>query len=82
MRRLQRLRSIRKEGSHNALSHRRAGSLKVRMEAWREGHGAVALEHEGGRHVALDKMCLLMEVRVDGVMRSWPRFHSEFIAHW
>ena len=28
-----------------------------------EGHRAVALDHEGGRHVGLDKQCLLMEVR-------------------
>src|SRR5215213_10796745 len=26
---------------------------------------------KGGRHVGLDKMCLLMEVRIDGVLRSW-----------
>ena len=29
-----------------------------------EGHGALALDHERGRHVGLDKQCLLIEVRL------------------
>jgi hypothetical protein len=36
-----------------------------------EGHGAVVLDREGGRQVGLDKMCLLMEVRLQD--RALPR---------
>jgi hypothetical protein len=52
---------VRKAGSHNAPSHRIVDSPRVRMEAWRRTKGRRARLR--GRHVGLDRMCLLMEVR-------------------
>jgi Transposase len=46
---------VRKDGSHDAPSHRRVGSLKVRMEAQREGHTAVTLGHSAAATSALTK---------------------------
>ena len=45
--------------------HRVARELAHQECGWKhsEGHGVVALDYEGVRHVGLDKMCLLMEVR-------------------
>jgi hypothetical protein len=44
--------------------HRVARELAHQECGWKhsEGHGVVALDYEGVRHVGLDKMCLLMEV--------------------
>ena len=46
--------------------HRVARELAHQECGWKhsEGHGVVALDYEGVRHVGLDKMCLLMEVRL------------------
>jgi hypothetical protein len=46
--------------------HRVARELAHQECGWKhsEGHGVVALDYEGVRHVGLDKMCLLMEVRM------------------
>jgi hypothetical protein len=43
--------------------HRVARELAHQECGWKhsEGHGVVALDYEGVRHVGLDKMCLLME---------------------
>ena len=48
--------------------HRVARELAHQECGWKhsEGHGVVALDYEGVRHVGLDKMCLLMEVRLSG----------------
>jgi hypothetical protein len=52
--------------------HRVARELAHQECGWKhsEGHGVVALDYEGVRHVGLDKMCLLMEVRQLCVLRS------------
>jgi hypothetical protein len=51
--------------------HRVARELAHQECGWKhsEGHGVVALDYEGIRHVGLDKMCLLMEVRMYGALR-------------
>jgi hypothetical protein len=53
--------------------HRVARELAHQECGWKhsEGHGVVALDYEGVRHVGLDKMCLLMEVRIAPVQRLW-----------
>jgi hypothetical protein len=50
--------------------HRVARELAHQECGWKhsEGHGVVALDYEGVRHVGLDKMCLLMEVRMGSVL--------------
>src|SRR5215204_1129224 len=53
IRRLQRLRLVRKDGSHNAPSHRRVWAHRECEWKHSEGHRAVVLEHEGSRHVGL-----------------------------
>jgi hypothetical protein len=49
--------------------HRVARELAHQECGWKhsEGHGVVALDYEGVRHVGLDKMCLLMEVRLSSL---------------
>src|SRR5215217_3817418 len=58
--------------------HRVARELAHQECGWKhsEGHGVVALDYEGVRHVGLDKMCLLMEVRLNGVLGSSPNTNS------
>jgi hypothetical protein len=53
--------------------HRVTRELAHQECGWKhsEGHGLVALDHEGGSHVGLDKMCLLMEVRLSRTSRKF-----------
>ena len=54
--------------THHAPSHRKAGSERVRMEAWQ---GRFILDSRSfGPYVGLDKGGLLMEVRMCRVLRS------------
>jgi hypothetical protein len=69
LRRLQRLRLVREDGSHNAPSHR--------SRLTKSADGSIAKDTQPlrstprGRHVGLDKMCLLMEVRLQDL--GWHR---------
>jgi hypothetical protein len=55
--------------------HRVARELAHQECGWKhsEGHGVVALDYEGVRHVGLDKMCLLMEVRLTPILGNSTR---------